>query len=457
MSAQFTPHKYQEEAIEFLLTRGCGGLFLDPGLGKTSISLATFLMLKKEGLVTSALVIAPLRPCYLVWPKEVQKWSEFRDLTVSILHGPKKDEALRKPADIYVINPEGLRWLSGQLARRKTDYPFQMLFVDESSKFKHTNTQRFKILRPMLEKFKRRVILTGSPAANSLMDLFGQAYIMDRGATFGPYVTRFRNEYFYQTGYGGYDWQLKAGSEERIHEALAPRVLRMSAKDYLKLPPRIENDIVIDLPPDVRKMYDQMENALRLDFASGRVVASNSGVASMKCRQIAAGGVYLDDKSSKHLHYTKAEAVAELIEELEGQPALVAYEFAHDLERLLHVLGKDTPYIGGGITAKRSVELEAEWNKGNLPILLGQPQSMAHGLNLQESGSTVIWHTTTWNYEDFDQLIRRVWRQGQKKPVFIHRIIARNTLDEAVVSALNRKAKGQNALFNALKDYWDSK
>jgi SNF2 family DNA or RNA helicase len=126
-----------------------------------------------------------------------------------------------------------------------------MLFVDESSKFKHTNTQRFKILRPMLEKFKRRVILTGSPAANSLMDLFGQAYIMDRGATFGPYVTRFRNEYFYQTGYGGYDWQLKAGSEERIHEALAPRVLRMSAKDYLKLPPRIENDIVIDLPPDV--------------------------------------------------------------------------------------------------------------------------------------------------------------------------------------------------------------
>jgi SNF2 family DNA or RNA helicase len=451
----FVPHKYQEEAVEFLLERGSAGLFLDPGLGKTSISLATFDILQKQGLSRGVLVVAPLRPCYLVWPKELKKWDDFGHLRHVVLHGPGKNQALRSDADVFVINPEGLAWLSEEL-KKLDEWPFDMLIVDESSRFKHTNTQRFKTLRGLLDGFKRRVILTGSPASTGLMDLFGQCYVMDRGATFGPYITQFRRRYFYQTGYGGYEWRLNAGAAEEIYEALAPRVLRMSERDYLKLPPLVVDDVEIELPTDVRRMYDQMESVLRLDFAKGRVVASNTGVASMKCRQIASGGVYLDDGSTKQLHHTKAEAVAELLEELSGQPALVAYEFEHDRERLLEVLGKDTPYIGGGVSAKRSLELERAWNAGELPVLLGQPQSIAHGLNLQEAGRAVIWHTLTWKYEDYDQFIRRVWRQGQKGRVFVYRILARGTIDYALRDNLSTRGSDQNALFRALKEYFDA-
>ena len=405
-------------------------------------------------MLDAVLVIAPLRPVYSVWPNEVQKWDEFKHLRVSILHGANKAQALRTPADVYVINPEGLAWLSGELAKMKV-WPFQMLVVDESTKFKHTNTQRFKLLRPMLDKFTRRVILTGSPVANGLLDLFGQMYVMDRGATFGPYITKYKNRYFYQTGYGGYEWRIRPGADKEIYKALAPRVLRMSEKDYLKLPPLIINDVMLELPPEIRQIYNQMENVLRLDFDSGKVVASNTGVALMKCRQIAAGGVYKIDGSVEHLHSVKTEAVEELLEELSGQPTIIAYQFEHDYERLTELLGKDVPSTK--VSGKKWQVIEKSWNAGEIPILLGQTSSLSHGLNLQDGGRAMILHSPDYSYEDYDQLIRRLRRQGQKKRVILHRLIMKNTVDEAIIESLKSKQKGQNALFSALKNYWRKK
>jgi SNF2 family DNA or RNA helicase len=450
---QWTPHHYQEKAIEFLIERSEAGLFLDPGLGKTSITLAAFKALRSAGFVTKMLVVAPLRPCYSVWPKEVKKWDNFNALSVGILHGAKKDKVLAEDHDIYVINPEGLRWLFTAIRGRM---PFEMLVVDESSKFKTTNTQRFKTVKPHLNKFKRRYILTGSPATNSLLDLFGQIFVMDLGKTFGPYVTHFRTQFFNQTGFGGYEWVLKKGADTEIYDRLAPSVLRMSAQDYLELPELIIEDIEVELPKKVRDMYDQLEASLRLDFAAGKVLASNAAVAAMKCRQIANGGVYLDGEDNwQHLHDAKTEAVEDLIEELEGQPALIAYEFRHDLERLKKAIGKHTPHIGGGVSGKATDAIVDQWNRGELKALLGHPKSMSHGLNMQEAGRAVIWHSLTWSLEEYDQFIRRIWRQGQKGRVFVYRIIAKGTIDEAVVKALGRKDKTQSALFNALKDYWN--
>lgn len=447
------PHHYQERAMEFLVENAEAGLFLSPGLGKTSVTLGAFKALRAAGFVNKMLVIAPLRPCYSVWPREVKKWAQFNDLSVGVLHGPKKDKILQEDHDIYTINPEGLRWLFGKM---RGTIPFEMLVIDESSKFKAVNTQRFKTLKPHLPKFRRRYILTGSPAANSLLDLFGQIYVMDLGKTFGPYITHYRNRFFHQTGFGGYDWALKPGADKEIYDHIAPRVLRMSAEDYLEMPPLIIEDIEIELPPKARAMYDQLENALRLDFKEGRVVAANAAVASMKCRQIANGGIYLDgaERSWQQIHDAKTEALSDLIEELEGQPALIAYSFHHDLDRLKKALGKDTPHIGGGVSGKVSDAICERWNKGELRALIGHPQSMGHGLNLQEAGRAVIWYSLDWSLENYEQFIQRVYRQGQKERVFVYRIIAKNTVDEAVVKALTRKDKTQNALFNALKDYW---
>jgi len=469
MSKSYIPHKYQEKAIEFLVSRSNAGLFLAPGLGKTSITLATFKILKKCGFADKMLIIAPLRPCYSVWPAEVKKWEQFTGLSVGILHGPHKMKVLNTKHDIYVINPEGLRWLFTTL---RANMPFDMLVVDESSKFKNTNTERFKTLKPYLPKFKRRVILTGSPAPNSLLDIFGQMYILDLGKTLSPYISHFRSRFFNKRTFEVKhpnptkaadgemltvtDWYITPEKATVLYDHIAPSVLRMSAEDYLDLPPLIFNDIYIDLPPKARLIYDQFESAMRLDFKAGKVTAANAAIRGMKARQIANGGIFLDDsgKAWEDIHFAKAEVVQELLEELEGSPALIAYEFRHDLARLKKTLGEATPHIGGGVKGKQAQEIIDAWNRGDLPGLLGQPDSMAHGLNMQESGDTVIFHSLIWNFEYYDQFIKRVYRQGKTRPVTVHRIIARDTADEAVIAGLSRKDANQGSLFDAIVQYW---
>lgn len=451
---KYAPHHYQEKAIRFMLERACAGLFLDPGMGKTSITYAAFEVLRHQGLVNRMLVLAPLRVCYSTWPAEAKKWSEFSHLKVGVLHGPDKKAVLEGDYDVLVINYEGLKWLEAQ----KCVLP-EMLVIDESSKVKNVSTQRFKVLKKLIQRFRRRYILTGSPAANGLMDLFGQVYAMDQGATFGPYITHFRNEFFFQTGFGGYEWKLKPGAEKAIHERLAPRVMRLDAKDYLELPPLVEVTVEVELPPDARKLYDQMETQLMVLLGSDQVTASNAAVATMKCRQIAAGGLYNDAaaKTFINLHSAKADAVADLVDELEGQPALVAYDFKHDLDRLRAVLGAHVPHIGGGVSAAQSQSLVDQWNAGELPVLLGHPQSMSHGLNMQESGRAIIFHSLPWSWEDRMQFIRRVWRQGQAGRVFVYNIVAKDTVDEAVMHAIRRKATGEGKLLDALRDYWKAR
>lgn len=476
-SKPWTPHAYQKKAVKFLLEHAASALFLDPGLGKTSITLAAIKLLKQKKVLDKVLLIAPLRVCYSVWPKEVEKWQDFHGLKIQVLHGSKKDEALKADADVYVINPEGLEWL---LQVKKTKTPsgktkvevdlrrwkalgFDTLVVDELSKFKHVATNRFKALKLVLHTFRRRWGLTGSPASNGLLDLFGQCFILDQGRTLGPYISHYRMKYFVPS-HDGFSWNIREGAEDEIYERINPLALRMAADDYLDMPTLIENNIRVDLPPNVMEVYDRLENDLIAKLDGNLVVATNAAAASMKCRQVANGGIYLDPevesliklpKSKRewaNLHTEKVDALADLIEELQGSPLLVAYDFEHDLDRLRERLGQDVPYIGGGVNAKRSAELEKAWNAGQLPVLLGHPQAMAHGLNLQEMGHHVCWHSLTWDYELYDQFIRRVLRQGNKaKKVFVHHIIARGTVDEVVLAAVKSKRRGQNALFDALK------
>lgn len=443
--------------MKFLLTHGAAALFLDPGLGKTSIVLFALRYLFNAGTARRALVVAPLRVCWLVWPKEVQKWAQLSGLRVEVLHGPKKQEALERDADIYLINPEGLDWLAKEDRFKKLGA--DTLVVDESRKFKNHRSQRFKALSKWLPSFQRRWILTGSPATNGLMDLFGQVYILDMGRALGRYVTKFRSEFFDQFGF---DYKIKPDGEARINKALKPLALRLSAEDYLDLPELIFQDIWVDLPPDARRLYTEMETLMFAELTEGgeSFAAVNSGVASMKCRQIISGALYREGHAAHKgeeyvtIHDAKVEALNDLVEELEGQPILIAYEFRHDLHRLQKLFGKDVPVIGAGTSTKRTAEIERAWNAGELPILLGHPASMGHGLNLQGSGKHVGWFGVTWDLDLYEQFIRRVYRQGNKHgTVYVHRIVARNTLDLAVLRALSAKDRTQQAFLSALNTY----
>lgn len=455
---EWVPHGYQKRARAHLMETHAGALFLDPGLGKTSVVIDAFRLLKEAGMVERMLVVAPLRVCQLVWRQEGKKWSQFRDLTFTLLHGPKKDERLHEDTDIHLINPEGIAWFTKKFFGR-SDIPYDVVTIDELTKFKNHTAQRSKKLRKKLQNVRYRWGLTGTPAPNGYMDLFGQMLILDDGLSLGKYITHFRDMYFIR-GYDGFSYELRPGADERIEAKIAPYVLRMSADDYLELPPLVDNIITIDMPPSVRAQYDEMKKEMLLALPEGVVTGSNSGAIYSKLKQMSNGAVYLSDPSEGEvsrkkqwveLHSLKLDALEELIEELSGKPLLVAYEFQHDLERIRARLGEDTPTLSG-VSAKKVEELEARWNRGELPVLLVHPASAGHGLNLQGSAAShVCWFSRPWDLELYDQLIRRLRRQGSDADRIVNHVLCvRGTLDEDTGEVLREKDTTQNRLLTAL-------
>lgn len=481
-AVKWKPHQGQMKALKFLIEHAAAGLFASPGTGKTSVVYAAFEYLRRKGVAQRMLVIAPLRPAQLVWPAEAQKWADFAHLRIEVLHGPKKDEALARDADVYVINPDGLDWLlgasKGKSAMGNTTvscdvaafrkHRFDTLVVDELTMMKDTRSQRHKALRCILDTFSRRWGLTGSPAPNGLLDLFGQIYCLDRGRSFGPYITHFRQKYFLPA-WNGFGWVIRRGAEDEIYEKLRPLVLRLEAADYVDMPDLIENVITFDLPPSAQIIYNKLEEDFIVRIGENLITAANAGVASVKLRQVASGGLYLDPevinlfrrkplrpmagRDWAMIHDEKTELLADLVNELQGVPLLVAYDFKHDLERIKSRFGEDVPVIGGGTSSKRAAQLERAWNEGDLPLLLGHPQSMGHGLNLQKAGNQVCFYTPTYNLELHQQFINRVQRQGSEhKQVFVHYLTARGTIDEVIMQAIKGKARIQDLLLEALSE-----
>jgi SNF2 family DNA or RNA helicase len=461
------PHGIQRKGIKWLLENAAAGLLFDPGLGKTSTTLGAIKILDKTDMLVQVLIIAPLRVCYTVWPGELDKWDDFKGLTHAIVHGPKKKQALNSGAQILLINPEGLKWLFSQPEWKQMKLTIRLV-VDESTKFKNTNTLRFKLLKAQLRYFVSRWILTGTPAPRGLLDLFGQMYIVDMGLSLGQYITHYRNAFFDPTGFGGYTWEPRHDSEAKIAKRIKPYLLRARAEDFIDLPDVLETNVVINLDEKARKLYTDMEDELFSVLDGKELSAANAAVASGKCRQITGGALYVHDEVKKlvksdryiEIHDEKLDALVDLLEQRQGKPTMVAYEFKHELERITKALAKagfgKVPYIGGGVSAAAGDALARRWNDGDLPVLLVHPDSVSHGLNLQgcEGGDTLVFYTTTWDYEKYDQLVRRLRRQGSKsKKIFVIRLVAAATVDLIVLKSTNKKRGVQDSLLNTLQRY----
>lgn len=464
------PHAYQLKGVEWLVSHGGAGLFVDPGLGKTSMVLKAWDVILKAKVGRRMLVVAPLRVAHNVWPAEPKEWAgsawdSISKLKIVVLHGGKKDLLINEPADIYVINFEGF---TGWLLKKHPEFldKIDTLCVDESSKLRNTRTLRWRTLKPLLPRFKRRWILTGSPNPRSYMDLFGQCYVVDLGHALGRFITHFRAIYFTPLDRNGWQWALKSGAAELIQQQIAPYIFRLDAEDHIKMPKLITNTIRIDLPKKARRVYDEMEEEMIVELGAKVVTAASAGAASMKCSQIANGGLYFGPEENSpsgkrtwnDLHLEKVNAVKELVDELQGSPALVVYEYEHDLKRLKAALQDDyqpPPHIGGGVGTAESTRLIAAWNRDQLPVLLVHPSTISHGLNMQFSvGHTIIWHSLTTDFEAFDQLNRRLRRQGsQHDHIMVHFVVANDTVDEAKLRNLKRKEKSQTDFLAALKAY----
>lgn len=448
------PRSYQERAVRMGISQACAGFLLRPGMGKTTISYAIIKILKSKGLIKRTLVIAPLRVVYNVWPKQKNDWQQFADLRVTILHGKSRVDNLHDLShDIYCINPEGLEWLDKPEHAEWVKQHFDVLIVDESTKFKNTGTQRFKRLKGFIRNFKRRYILTGTFTPNGLLDLFGQVYILDEGASLGRFITHYKTKYFYPTDYMGYNLAPHAWAPEEIAKKIEPLTLVLDREGNLDMPTLLFNDILVDLPPEAAKRYSQMERDMLAEVSAGMVVAANAAVATSKCRQIANGFLFTNAGGGDwtDVHDAKIEAVKDLVEQLSGESVLLVYEFKPDLERLRKAFPNAVLLTSG--TATQDAKNISMFSSGFAQIGLGQFTSISLGIDgLQNKCRNVIMFGLTWNLQDYSQTIDRVWRQGQQADtVIVHRLIAKETVDERVLSVLNSKDASQSSFLSLLK------
>jgi SNF2 family DNA or RNA helicase len=449
-----------------MLEQAPDGLLLDPGLGKTSVTLAALKILLKKHLVKRALVVAPLKPMDEVWPFEVSDWKDFHSLSIAIIHGGDKDKILRQlrpEHQICLINPESLHWLFAKSERMKL-LSADTLVIDESSKFKASNTVRFRALRKQLAKFTRRYILTGSPRPKNYLDLWAQIYILDRGAALGQYISHYRNQFFFPTGFQMCEWEILPGAAEQINALVAPMVLRLDAEDYLKLPRELERIHYVELPSVARKEYDSIEESLMSTLFTSPL--TTSAAARSKCAQIADGSVYLDagpqderwptkERRVKVVHTEKVNALMDLYEELQGEALLVGIGYHHDVTAICKAMGRMVPCINGNTTRTQAAEYIEQWNKGKLDILLIHPASGGHGLNLQKFNARhVAFYWIPDDFDHFDQLYRRVRRQGNSAEfVMRHCFVTKATVDVAKMRNLKRKGDGQRAFLDAMREY----
>lgn len=447
-SPTWTPHGYQERGIEWLTHRISAALFLAPGMGKTSITLAAILKLKQEKLARKVLILAPLTVCVTTWDTEPKKWLQFQGLKIGLAHGPNKQHVINDPKyDIVIMNYDGLAWATPLLAKGHT---FDVLVCDEITKLKHTSSKRFKLLKPLLPTFKFRWGLTASPTANGLMDLFGQVFVLDGGVRLGRYITHFRAKYFHQEPWDQYRYFITPERADMLTSQLTDLAMYMDPRDYLVLPGLI--DVVRPVKLKNMAAYKVLRDDYILKVESSTITAANAGVLTNKLRQFAGGAIYMEDHTYEELHVDKLDALQELVEELNGEPLLVAYEFSHEAERILKMF-PNAKAIRGGMTTKQVQEIVSAWNAGETDLLLVQPQAGAHGINLQAGGAAICWFSLTYNLENYQQLIARIYRQGQKQVVRNYLLVAQGTMDEALVKVLGDKDTTQERVFLTLKNY----
>lgn len=440
---------YQKYAVNFILEHKNVGLFLDMGLGKTLSTLIALDDLRILDDLGKTLIIAPKAVALNTWPAEIEKWGLTENLSFSIVMGcPKKRvESLEKSADLYVINRENVVWLVEYYGRT---WPFKTVVIDELSSFKSSTAKRFRALKRVRPLMRRVIGLTGTPAPNSLMDLWPEMYLIDHGERLSKTITEFRQRYFHpgqRSGYVVYNWLPNPGSEKRIYSKIKDVVISMQSSDYLKLPPRTDNLIEVEMTDKEKKIYKKFAKDFVLDLSdgeSGTITASNAAILQQKLTQLANGAIYDDEGKVIEFHQHKLDALERIIEESQGQPILVFYWFQHDRDRILkrfpeaHVLDTSSDDV-------------LRWTKGEIPILLTQPQSAGHGLNLQEGGHIAVWFGLTWSPEYYQQANKRLDRLGQKNPVIIHHILTKGTNDYQMLDVVQGKIKKEDALKDAVK------
>ena len=447
---KYEPHDYQVYASEYIKEHDAAAVFLECGLGKTSITLTAIHDLMFDRFeIHKVLIIGPIRVVTMSWPDEIKKWDHTSDLRYSVAVGTEAERmaALEARADIYLINRENVQWL---VEKSGLPFDYDMVVVDELSSFKNWQAKRFKALMKVRPKVKRIVGLTGTPSSNGLMDLFAEYKLLDMGQRLGRFIGQYRNRYFVPdktNGHVVYSYKLLPGAEEAIYDRISDITISMKSADHLKMPELVNSRYMVRLDEPELVKYERMKRDLLLKLPDGEVTAANAAALSGKLSQMANGAVYSDDGAYETIHDRKLDALEDIIEAANGKPVLAAYWYQHDLERIQERLSELK--VGcARLDKERNIR---RWNEGKVPVGLIHPASAGHGLNLQSGGNILVWFGLTWSLELYQQTVARLWRQGQKETVSVIHILAAKTIDEQIMRALETKNHTQRALIDAVR------
>jgi SNF2 family DNA or RNA helicase len=455
----FTPREYQQPVIEHILDVPRGAVWAGMGMGKT-VSALTALDILEITEPGPALVIAPLRVAASTWPDEARKWAHLANVEVSAVIGTPAERraALARPATIYTTNYDNLPWLVEHYGAK---WPFRKVVADESTRLKSFRTKQggkraHALGRVAHCKVDRFIELTGTPSPNGLQDLWGQAWFLDKGARLGRSFEAFKARWFrsIQVGSDRHAVRLEPlpFAQEQIEGAMRDLCLSFDARDYFDISEPIVNIIRVELPPKARSLYDDMEREMFSTLACGsEIEALNAASKTIKCLQLANGAVYTDDTCSAfaETHDAKLQALEDILEEAAGMPVLVAYHFKSDLVRLQRAFPK-------GRALDNNPQTVRDWNAGRIPVLFAHPASAGHGLNLQDGGNILVFFGHWWDLEQYQQIIERIgptrqMQAGHDRPVFIHHIVAADTVDELVLVRRESKREVQDLLLAAMK------
>ena len=443
--------KYQEEGIRFLLEKEKAYIALDMGLGKTAIALHFLVRVN-----VPALIVAPKDVARITWPEEIHDWELESYFNYRVLHGPHKSVDFDNGVNLHIINYEGLKWLYNTLYKNYKHHnilpKYKALILDEASFVRNPKSDRFGYLCAIRDLFKYVVLLSGTPSPKSLLNLWSQYYLIDKGETLGKIFPHFRKQYFEQDPYRRYTWNPKPFAEGAIHRQITPRTFGLEQRRYISLPKRVFSKINVVLPASLQQRYKSFQKDFILSLEETQVKSLNKASLSSKLRQFVQGFIYENrdngDRQTHFIHSYKVSALRQFIEDNPDENIICMIQYHAEVEMLKKEFG-DVPCLTG-LEKSNSVETIQQWNNKKIPLLIAHPSSLGYGLNLQAGGRTIVWFALTWNLEHYLQANKRLHRPGQKRTTRIFSIIAKDTIDERVLSVLNSRNATQQKLMQSI-------
>lgn len=432
----------QAKVLEVIKEKRHFGIFFDMGVGKTAVILSLIEHIVFDKLEMSrVLILAPATVANKVevWQDEIKKWENYNYFDYFDLRGTEKERIKKlqqNKSSITIMSDSLLLWWHEKYGNLDM---FDMIVIDESSRFKSNKAKKFKRLSSMINLQKHRVYeLSGTPTPNGYQDIWSQMFLLDKGERLGKSYWKFIDRYFMTFGYKKY---LSKINKQKIMDSIKDICVFASSANIV-LPPKIEQKICFEFTPQKQKIMNDFKNEYVLELQQKEITVLSKQILINKCLQLANGCVYYNKQGEYQVFdNTKLNFVKKYSEEHPDENILVFYSFKFDKKRLLELPRAEEI---SDVTSKN------KWVAGKIKLGIISPYSFQYGGNLQSGGHTIIWFGLLWGLENYLQSNKRIWRQGQKKEVKIMYLIMNNTWDEYVYKCVISKEKTQNEFLNEI-------